>query len=540
MRTERILSLAGLCPLLVNYCGHEAMAANRAKDEDRPNILFCIADDASFQHFSKAGCTWVNTPNFDRVAEDGIYFDRCYTQNAKSAPSRSILITGRYSWQLGEAANHICNFPEEFMTFQEALSEGGYDVGYTGKGWGPGNPGEKASEPRQLTGKPYQARKTTPPTKFINKCDYVENFKDFLDDNNGEKPFFFWFGSTEPHRKYEYGTGISLGGKDISDIDEVPAFWPDNARTRNDMLDYGYEIEYFDAQIGKMLDELESRGLLDNTLVVITSDNGMPFPRCKANDYEYSNHMPCAMMWKKGIRNPGRTVSSYVSFIDMAPTFLDLAGVDGESLGMKEISGRSLRSLLSDNANAKELTRRRTVILGRERDDYGRPGNQGYPIRAIIHDDLLLIWNVKPHLYPAGNPETGYMDVDGSPVKTDILNLNRAGLDTRLYELSFGIRPEYELYDLVADPYCVNNLVSRPEMRATFEELKGMLKKELIGQNDPRMVSDGNVFDSYRFDSENKWNFYERVERGELQKPWTVTNWINPTDYEQHPDNHKR
>lgn len=535
-RFDPIIPLTAFCPALACLCGQEVRAA-APQQAPRPNILFCIADDASFHHFSRAGCPWVSTPNFDRVANRGIFFERCYTPNAKSAPSRAILLTGRYSWQLGEAGNHICNFPSDLKVFTEVLAEAGYDVAFTGKGWAPGNPGTVDGAPRQLTGKPYQQARLTPPTKRMSKCDYVTNFKAFLDDNGGERPWFFWFGSTEPHRPYEYGTGISLGGRSTAEIDEVPVFWPDNEAVRNDLLDYGYEIEYYDAQIGRMLAELEVRGLLDNTLVVVTSDNGMPFPRCKANDYEYANHMPCAMMWGRGIRNPGRTVDAYVSFIDMAPTFLELAGADGERAGMKSIAGKSLKGFLDDKPGRRERERRREIILGRERDDYGRPQNQGYPIRAIIRDDVLLIWNVKPHLLPAGNPETGYMDVDGSPTKSAILDMKRSGTETRFWELSFGIRLEYELYDLTADPYCMNNLAEHPQMAETRRELTAALEEHLTRQGDPRMSGNGDCFDSYRFDSENKWNFYERVVSGELREPWKKTGWINPTDYENHPDN---
>ena len=204
---------------------------------------------------------------------------------------------------------------------------------------------------------------------------------------------------------------------------------------------------------------------------------------------------------------------------------------------MKSISGKSLKGFLDDKPGRKELERRREIILGRERDDYGRPNNQGYPIRAIIRDGVLLIWNVKPHLMPAGNPETGYMDVDGSPTKTDILEMKRRGTENRFWELSFGLRPEYELYDLVADPYCMNNLAEHPEMAATRRELTAALEEQLTRQGDPRMGADGDCFDTYRFDSDDKWNFYERVVSGELREPWETTKWINPTDYEIHPEN---
>lgn len=534
MNVSYLNSASILLPVIVFLSGNEIHAESL---NERPNILFCIADDASFHHFSKAGCKWVSTPNFDRVANEGIFFDKCYTPNAKSAPSRAILLTGRYSWQLGEAGNHICNFPKDLKVFTEVLSESGYDVAFTGKGWAPGNPGEIEGKPRQLTGKPFQKHKLIPPTNGIGKCDYATNFKDFLDKNDGKSPWFFWFGCTEPHRKYKYGTGVSIGNRNINEIDEVPAFWPDNDKVRNDMLDYGFEIEYYDKQIGKMLEELEKRDMLDNTLIIITSDNGMPFPRCKANDYEYSNHMPCAMMWANGIKNPGRKVSSFISFIDMAPTFLDIAGINEKDSGMKKISGKSLKCFFEDNITKSEIKERQKIILGRERDDYGRPNNQGYPIRAIISNNYLYIWNLKSHLMPAGNPETGYMDVDGSPTKTSILEINRKGYDKRLWNMSFGLRPEYELYDLSVDPYCINNLINDVSKAEIIRDLSSNLKNELLKLNDPRMGKNGDIFDSYQFDTKDKWNFYEKVIKGEIKNPWDKTKWINPTDYETHPLN---
>ncbi|WP_346994042.1 sulfatase-like hydrolase/transferase, partial [Alistipes shahii] len=172
----------------------------------RPNILFCIADDAAWLHFGAYGCQWVSTPVFDSVAARGVLFENCYTPNAKSAPSRASLLTGRYSWQLGEAGNHICHFPEDAGVFTEALEEAGYDVAFTGKGWAPGNPGMKNGRRRQLTGEAWQNRKLTPPTSEMLATDYAANFSDFLSSReDASRPWFFWFGCREPHRRYEYG-----------------------------------------------------------------------------------------------------------------------------------------------------------------------------------------------------------------------------------------------------------------------------------------------------------------------------------------------
>lgn len=135
---------------------------------------------------------------------------------------------------------------------------------------------------------------------------------------------------------------MKKGGKQISDIDRVPAFWPDNETIRTDLLDYGFEIEHFDRHLGRMLDSLEKRGLLENTLIIVTSDHGMPFPRGKGSAYEYSNHVPFVAMWKGGIAGSGRSVEDFVSFIDLAPTFIELAGLKWSETGMPPLPDAAL------------------------------------------------------------------------------------------------------------------------------------------------------------------------------------------------------
>lgn len=497
------------------------------KNSSKPNIIFCIADDASYPHFSAYGCKWISTPGFDRVAREGILFNNAYTPNSKSAPSRACVLTGRNSWQLEEAANHISNFPEKFKTFMEALGENGYYVGFTSKGWGPGNPGMINGKPRELTGLSFGKRKTEPPARGMSKDDYSANFKDFLDQKPENTPWCFWYGGREPHRGYQYGSGVKVGGKNISQIESVPDFWPDNDTIRNDMLDYALEIEYFDKNLEEMLNELDARGELKNTLVIVTADNGMPFPRCKGFQNEYSNHMPLAIMWPEGIKNPGRTVEDYISFIDFAPTFLEVAGLPREKSGMAPSPGRSLVDIFNNETNKKN---RSFILLGQERHDYGRPLNQGYPVRSIIKDGFLFEINYKPDLWPAGNPETGYLNTDGSPSKTFIINLRRQGIDRQYWEKCFGKHENEQLFNLTTDRECLVNLAYIPDYKQKADELRALLIDELMRQDDPRVKGNGDIFDKYPFDSPEKSDFYERYMNGEIKK--YQTNWADPTDYE--------
>ncbi|MCH5377868.1 MAG: sulfatase [Planctomycetes bacterium] len=494
-------------------------------------MLFCIADDASYPHMGAYGCDWVKTPAFDRVARQGLLFRRAYTPNAKCAPSRACILTGRNSWQLEAAANHIPYFPAKFTTYAETLAENGYFVGYTAKGWAPGDAGRIDGRPRQLTGQNFSSRRTKPPASGISACDYAANFRDFLAARPAGQPFCFWYGCYEPHRGYEFGSGIKKGGKSIDQIDDVPDFWPDNDTVRTDMLDYAFEIEWFDQHLQKMLDALDEIGQLNNTLVVVTADNGLPFPRTKGQEYEYSNHLPLAIMWPAGIKSPGRVIDDFVSFIDFAPTFLELAGVDSQDTRMQTIQGRSLVEIFRSQESGTVIPQRDHVLIGKERHDIGRPHDWGYPIRGIVKDGYLYLRNFEPTRWPAGNPETGYLNCDGSPTKTEVLQA-RKQTDTRKYwEWSFGKRPAEELFHLTDDVDCMNNLADDPAYRKIKDALAQQLTAELREQKDPRMFGQGYIFDEYPYANEGQRGFYERYMAGEK----IPAGWVNPSDFESEP-----
>ena len=493
-----------------------------------PNILFAIADDWGL-HAGAYGTRWVQTPHFDRVARDGILFQNAYTPNAKCAPSRACILTGRNSWQLKEAANHICYFPAEFKGWPEALGEHGWFMGHTTKGWGPGIAINAQGKNRQMTGQPFNARTAIPATNGIGNSDYAGNFDDFLNAAPPGAPWAFWYGAIEPHRGYEFGSGVAKGGKKLTDIDRVPRFWPDNNTVRHDMLDYALEVEHFDTHLGRMLASLEKRGLLENTLVVVTSDHGMPFPRGKGGAYEHSNHVPLAMMWPKGINGKGRVATDFVSFIDLAPTFLEYAGIPRERSGLAEVTGKSIGDIFRSAKSGRIHPSRDHVLIGMERHDIGRPNDAGYPIRGIVNDYYLYLKNYEPSRWPACNPETGYLNVDGGATKTWILAEHRKNPSDSFWALCFGKRPSEEFYDLKKDPDCVVNLAGSDPLKEKREKLSRQLVSELKAQGDPRMFGKGEIFDQYPHANNAHVHFYERYRKGEKMR----TDWVNPEDFEK-------
>ena len=253
------------------------------------------------------------------------------------------------------------------------------------KGWGPGVANDADGKPRaddrqalqQAQGRRRRRRRSaTTTTRRTSTTSSTPRRPD--------KPWCFWYGAIEPHRGYEFGSGVAKGGKKLTDIDRVPAYWPDNDTVRNDMLDYAFEVEHFDRHLGRMLAELEKRGLLENTLVIVTSDHGMPFPRSKGNAYALANHVPFAVMWKAGIAQPGRVIDDFVSFVDLAPTFIEVAGLKWARHRHGAIAGPQPHRYLSLRESRAGHPARDHVLIGKERTDVGRPHDWGYPIRGIV------------------------------------------------------------------------------------------------------------------------------------------------------------
>ena len=453
-----------------------------AQAEESPNILFIIADDAS-RHFGQAyDCDWVRTPNIDKLAEEGVVFDNAYVATAKCAPCRASTMTGRFPWQIEAGANHQNVFPDNYPAFGEVLRAKGIQTGSVGKTWGPGTAHHADGSPRDF-GLTVISTKRVP----------GDHFGKFLEVRGEDAPpFFYWHGSSDPHRGYEKDAGINAGKK-LSDIDHVPRYWPDSDVVRGDMLDYSMEVERFDSHVGELLADLEDSGEAEDTLVIVTSDHGMPFPRVKGHTFDDAHRVPLVMRWPRGIKNPGRRIEDFVSFIDFAATFIDLQEGDAEAMGM-ELSGRSMADLLNDAPDHK----REYVLIGRERNDvYARPGSpsgQGYPARGIRMGDYLYVHNFEPDRWPCGNIELGLKDTDRSPTKSLIMEMN---METVFWKHNFGKRPADMLFNVVEDPDCVTNLAELGGQGDLVKKMKRRMMKELKSQGDPRALGNGEVFDNY-------------------------------------------
>lgn len=501
-----VLRTALLSALTVAVCCRTLCAAPDA----RPNVLIMISDDVSWPHASAYGSKMVDTPVFDRVAAGGILFDNAFCCAPGCSPSRAALLTGRHIWMIEEAGTHASYFKTQYQTFPERLAAAGYYTGSVGKGWGPGN--------FVRNGRQYNPAGRS----FGRKGGYIGGFQRFLKERPQDQPFCFWFGSSDAHRSYVKGSGLKKG-KSLSQA-EVPGFLPDHEEIRSDLLDYAFEVERFDDDCGKMLAALREAGELDNTLVIITSDNGMPFPRAKANCYEFGIHMPLAIQWPQQFPG-GRRLSDLVSFTDLTATIYEATGCQPPP--NFPVVGRSLVSMLQSQQNGRSTEERNFVLSGRERHSSSRYNSLGYPQRALRTERYLYIHNFRPERAPAGpaqkydkaafdndgqlvmselgKPFGGYHDIDACPTLTFLIDRQDDPDIARYLQLAVAHRPAEELFDILADPDCLHNLAADPKHEATRSSLHDTLMQQLKATGDARVLDGGDIWETYPRVSGLRW-----------------------------------
>ncbi|WP_233215508.1 sulfatase family protein [Rhodopirellula bahusiensis] len=481
-----------------------------------------ISDDQSFPHTSAYGYQAIQTPAFDRVARTGVLFNNAFTPAPGCSPMRAAFLTGRNIWQIEHAGTHASSFDTKYEVYQDRLEKAGYFVGYTGKGWGPGN--WKVSErSRNPAGPVFSSKKSKSPGG-ISSVDYAANFDAFLDQRPDDAPFSFWFGCQEPHRVFEKGIGLKNGMDPAKVV--VPEFLPDTPEIRSDILDYCYEIQWFDQHFGRMLESLEKAGELDNTIVIVTSDNGMAFPRAKANVYEYGIHMPLAISWPGKVKGD-RAVDDLVNLIDVTATIYEATEVQPPE--KTPLSGRSLVGLLRSGKRGIVEPDRDAIFSGRERHSSVRYQSLGYPQRCVRTDQYLYIRNFRPERWPAGAPQKfgsgsypknkailaeelgpmheGYHDIDGCPSLTFLVENHDDAELAKYLQWAVAKRPAEELFDIQSDPACLNDLSAKPEFADVKQTLSERLNDYLTETNDPRVSgpNGGDVWETYPRYSGLRW-----------------------------------
>ena len=432
--------------------------SGQAEESKRPNVVLIIADDLGGDDCGAFGNPKVGTPNLDRLAREGMRFDRAFVTASSCSPSRSSLITGRYPHNTGAEELHWPLPPEQF-TFVEKLKASGYWTAAAGK-WHLGDAAKgrfdlvREANPAgfQLgAGKSAKGRMTAEGAAAAQAgCD---QWVSVLRDRPRDRPFFLWLASLDPHRDYEAGT-IPQPHRPEDTV--VPPYLPDVPEVRGDLARYYDEISRLDRYVGDVLAELDRQEVAGETLVLFLSDNGRPFPRCKTTLYDSGIRTPLIARWPGRI-GPGGRCASLVSTIDLAPTILTLAGVEAGPT----FQGKDLAPLFKD-----PTARVREYVFGeRNWHDYASHGRaaRSERFKYIRNDDAAK--TLSP---PA--------DAVRSPTFEAMRSLRDKGKLTPAQSSCFASpRPVEELYDVDADPHELHNLAGDPEHAGVLAALRRAL-----------------------------------------------------------------
>jgi arylsulfatase A-like enzyme len=500
----------------------------------RPNILFAFADDwgkyASVYADIEGSDPWqslVKTPNIDRVAKEGALFNNAFVNAPSCTPSRSAILSGQYFYRTGRGAIlQGALWDTSIPTYPLLLEESGYHIGYTYKVWSPGTPvnagyggnrtkyqtaGSNFNAFSQRATEHIKSGLSVEQAKSMLYKEVEENFQSFLDANQEGAPFCYWFGPTNTHRKWTVGSGKDLWAIDPDKLKgNMPAFLPDVPMVRQDFADYMGEVMAFDGGLGILLKMLEKWGELENTIIVVSGDHGIPgFTNGKCNLYDFGTNVALAVRYPQLIP-ANRVLDDFVNLMDLAPTFLDIGNVEIPE-GM---TGKSLMPILKSSGNGRVDSSRSFVITGRERHvAKAREGNLPYPQRAYRTKDYLYILNFEPDRWPMGNPNTitdstevdfnllanntfvGFADLDASPTKAWIVQHREEVENHYYFDMAFGKRPREELYQVSTDPYQVKNLAYNPKYVSVRKEMNLKLLSELERTKDPRVLGDGQTFE---------------------------------------------
>ena len=495
----------------------------------KPNILFAFADDwgryaSAYAHLEGPASLnhLISTPHFDRIAKEGCLFTNALVPAPSCTPCRSSVLSGRYFWQTGLGA--ILNgavWDRQVPSFPFALEKNGYHIGFSYKVWSPGTPND---DPYGGIGNRYQEAgrdfghfsehvtqlhangSSIEAAKQTLYDETLGNFESFLAKRETDQAFCYWWGPTNTHRTWERGSGKQLWNLEPDDLKgKLPAFLPDVHEVREDVADYLGECMAFDAGLGVLMNKLEAMGELDNTFIVVSGDHGIPgFPRAKCNLYNIGCEVALAARLP-GVVSSGIVIDDLVNIMDLAPSFLDIAGAPQPSF----MPAKSLMPLMQATQSGQIDPERSWVIGGRERHvanarELGLP----YPQRSIRTHRYHYIRNFAPERWPMGDPKgldnlqaeapsydeltsntrAAYADMDASPSKAWMIHHRAEENLAQSFALGFGKRPAEELYDLEQDPSYMQNLADDPAHQDIKQHLSTQLIDELHRQQDPRVV----------------------------------------------------
>lgn len=447
-----------------------------AEKKSSPNIILILADDINRDSLGTYGSKDCKTPNIDQLAKEGMKFNKMYSTVAMCAPFRQELYSGRSPWRTGTLANHSKS-KADTKSIPHYLNKLGYRTALVGKT----HFGPQQAYPFQYLGKGKSKSKTSDKNLF-----YKETTNTFIDSCLKEnKNFFLVIASQDGHHPFTTGDPKKYNKDELS----IPPYWSDTIELRETLVNYYAEVSNFDKLVGMIRQVCVSKKILDNTIFIVCSEQGIQLPFAKWTCYDNGLRTGFIVRWP-GMVKAGSTYNELVSTSDVAPTIVKAAG---GTYTKNDFDGKSFLRALKG-----EATKQHKYLYGAFTNcNIIQNRDRIYPIRLIRNNQFNLIYNPnfkkqtanltlmaakyelensKPKVKPKGG-EIGLSWVEKS--KTDS--------KTKELVHKFFNRPEYELYDIEKDPHELNNLASNPEYSKVLEQLKTELHRKLknLGDSDP-------------------------------------------------------
>ncbi|MEN8203123.1 MAG: sulfatase [Bacteroidota bacterium] len=426
MNLCRTIVITLLAVMLFGSCMREETAP--------PNIVLFLADDLSFRDLGCTGNNVVHTPNVDKLASEGLQMTGMFTPTAMCAPARSALYTGLFPHRNGCHMNWGA-VKEGTLSLPHYLQPLGYRVALV----------EKVHvNPREAFPFDYM------------KADSMENYLKSV----GNQPFCMIYASHEPHGPHREGR---ITAEDVSS----PVNWPDTWESRDLHARYLNDVEAMDREFGELVDMLERNSLLENTVVIFTSDHGHEF-FAKWSCYDEGIHIPFIVKWDgvlgKGTRNP-----AFTSLVDLLPTFTEMAG----GVAPENIDGKSFLQVLK--ADKKE---HRSYIYSAH-TNRGIISGSAYPIRGVRSERYKYIENLNSEaMFQNKNTHGWEWDTAAAEqIWKSWLHLAETDPSATARVKFYRKRPAEELYDLQNDPFELNNLAASE----AYDSTRVRLRSELYG-----------------------------------------------------------
>lgn len=438
--------LYSILTLIILACARCKQA--KESENQKPNLLFIIADDLTFRDLSCYGSKNVKTPNIDALAEQGMRFTRCFQAAPMCSPTRHNIFTGMYPVRTGAYPNHTF-VKSGTKSIAHHLQKENYRV--------------------SLTGKRHIAPEESFPFEFLNKSNNpdLQALEAFM-VRDGNQPFCAFACFSEPH------TPWTKGDPSIYDPDKIvlPPYFVDTKETRQQLTEYYAEINHLDDEVGKIMDMLEKHNLTDNTLVIFSSEQGNAFPFAKWTLYDTGLQTAFIARWPEKIE-PNTLSHAMIEYVDITPTFVDVAG----GRPIDNLDGKSFLPVLLGQTD-----QHKKYVYGIHTTRGINNGSDYYGIRSVRSEKYKYIRNLTPEVVFENNitqQSAVHFEYWGSWVE-------QAKLKDRAKELvdRYQHRPAEELYDIITDPLEMNNLAQNEDFKTVITEHSLLLDNWMSDQGD--------------------------------------------------------